>query len=751
VGEGEDDEGGAVWRRADGRPLTPFELTVYRRAGLSPAEALEWADAGFAPYQTEQLREAGADLETAQRVRRLGLDHRHLRYARERNETLEAAGAAHAAGFDTALVNRARRLGLDDGTIALLGTPSVLRQAICLRDLGVTTSRILEWHEADLDLQECRWDVEAGVSEEDVQVTIAWHHAFKQPATRRAWRATGLDAVAAKYAAARGYRPIDALEGSVEEGCAPRTHRREVVLSDVSPYVRTADGTPLPPQIEAAMTGGQYAAVLRAFGYCVQQETPRTRFIKGHVDAIIIAFAAGRGSGVAAISSSDQGARLSILMPRREAPVGSDHANTEDAMAALAAIAGPDDLRITSVKSARCDSTELLRLSQPLAAHLDERARLNGLPVLTVEADDRCWVLPVRPETWPRHSASPDGEVAGVGTLFFTTLGPVPVGWFDDPAVGLAAARGRVPLLMVERTNRDQRTATTSLLRSAGGLLVINHRGKLRRLGDGDLLAAIRGVDDLRDVRADEATAFFVSSKGPAVEQLTSLLRLRQTALLATEEPVEFPESHETDTSSDTPVDEGLSKRAVLINGSRWVAIPPGPGVRPRLLPCASTDEWSLRPRFLEEWASFSCIEENSLVSGTSSWALGLLDDDLIGEWEQPDEDTRGWLIRRRRKRQEDEVATWILSLTSEMGGLDLPMLAAETRIGDLDGYRVPASSFDDDASDTLMCDLWVAGDTEALLRALRRRGRGDAIDAIRRPRSEAATRRRRRRSAAAE
>jgi hypothetical protein len=75
VHEGDDSqETGTLWRRADGRPLTAFELKVYARAGLSPEEALQWANAGFEPYYTGQLREAGADLVMALRVREMGLN-----------------------------------------------------------------------------------------------------------------------------------------------------------------------------------------------------------------------------------------------------------------------------------------------------------------------------------------------------------------------------------------------------------------------------------------------------------------------------------------------------------------------------------------------------------------------------------------------------------------------------------------------------------------------------------------------------
>ncbi len=205
-----------------------------------------------------------------------------------------------------------------------------------------------------------------------------------------------------------------------------------------------------------------------------------------------------------------------------------------------------------------------------------------------------------------------------------------------------------------------------------------------------------------------------------------------------------MPDDYKTEVWNDTPVDDGVSQRAVLINGDCWVAIPPGPGIRPRLLRRDPASEWQT-PVLREEWASFSCIENDSRVSGTSTWTLGLLDDDLVGELALPDEDLPHLSILRRHRRQEDDVVAWIQSVSEETG-LDLAMFAAETCIGDLDGYQIPASRFEDDASDTLMCDLSLSGDTDGLLRALRRCGRGDAIDAIRRPNSQAAARRAQRR-----
>ena len=94
-----------------------------------------------------------------------------------------------------------------------------------------------------------------------------------------------------------------------------------------------------------------------------------------------------------------------------------------------------------------------------------------------------------------------------------------------------------------------------------------------------------------------------------ATEQLVGLLRLRHPELLRSPRSiVEFPDHYQTDVWSDAEVVDGVSERAVFINGLRWLVISPSPGVRPRVLPRAPDEEWRIRPAFREEWASFSCI-----------------------------------------------------------------------------------------------------------------------------------------------
>ena len=742
-----------VWRRADGRPLKAFELKVYARAGLSPLEALEWADAGFEPYQTEQLREAGAEFETARRLSQLGLDHRHLRFLRDLQERSDDGQAAGIDGLHALLEGEARSLGVDDAALGTVESKAFFRQAMALRMLGVSASRVLAWRDSDLDLGACLHEIEAGVAEDDVAGSVAWQ-VFEQRATRRAWQATGLAPAEAKSVAANGYRPVDVLEGHLGCGTAERIPLREVLFGELSPQPRTVDGTPLPSQVLTELRAGDEAAVLRAFGYRVvrdslrsRRDSLRSRFAVEHSGAIIIGFRCRRGRGMAAVESLPEGTRLSVLQPRRDSVSVTSHHNMGQAFHAFAASGEAENLAVVSVSSASMEAADLLRVAQPLASCLAEGGvTVNKLAAMKADTADGCFIVPAVPAEWPRHYMDEGGEVQAVGALYLTNvLRPAPVGWFDDPDAGLAAARSRVPLVMVERTGRDQRTVTTSVYRQDGALALIDGRGRRRRLGTDDPLEAVRQVGSLRNVNADEATAFFVSSAGPSVEELVGLLRLRQPGLLGTETGVERPGNLNGSAWGDWAVPEGVSRRVVEINGMRWLAIPAGKGVRPVLV--RSDPDWdtALKPVFQEEWASFACIEEDSRVSGVSRWTLGLVAKEVIGEWSWLDEDGGYLSARRRRRRQEDEIVAWIQSVSADMN-TDLAMFAVETLIGDLDGYQIPASYFDDDASDTMLCDLWVSGEADGLLRALRRCGRGDAVDAVVRPRSRAAARRAERR-----
>ena len=213
--------------------------------------------------------------------------------------------------------------------------------------------------------------------------------------------------------------------------------------------------------------------MLHALGYKVLQETSQTRFAEEHAEDILLGFRTkpGKGPRSRAQSNALGAARLSVLMPRQDIPVMTDHTHTGEAGSALAARAAANGLTITSISSSSVDAADLLRVAQPLASHLAERATVNELGVASVDAEEGCWVLPIDATKWPRNFVSDDGEIQAVGTLFFTkTPRLAPVGWFDDRAVGLAEARSRVPLLVVERTDRDGQTRTTRVLRRADGL-----------------------------------------------------------------------------------------------------------------------------------------------------------------------------------------------------------------------------------------------------------------------------------------
>lgn len=311
------------------------------------------------------------------------------------------------------------------------------------------------------------------------------------------------------------------------------------------------------------------------------------------------------------------------------------------------------------------------------------------------------------------------------------------------PPAGLSAAGMGPPLVLVERTGADGNTTSAALLRADEGLVLLDNRGRRHRLRSDDPFLAVAGCRSLRDLRPNEATAVSTSEDGPSSGEMARLLRLCQPEVLATEDPVPFPGDDDyLDGWADMTVPANVGRRRVVINGQDWVAVVPGPGMRPRLLPRDTDQDRALLPVFRDDWAHFAAISEDSMVSGYSVWRLGLLDDNLLGEYDGLDEAEPDLTVRRRHRSQELDIARWLRSLAGARCGIDVVMFAVETLIGDLDQNGTAATLFDHDAPESVVCDIWVGGDPDRLLDALRRIGRGDAIDAIRKPKSAAGRRR---------
>ena len=137
--------------------------------------------------------------------------------------------------------------------------------------------------------------------------------------------------------------------------------------------------------------------------------------------------------------------------------------------------------------------------------------------------------------------------------------------------------------------------------------------------------------------------------------------------------------------------------------------------------------------------------EENAMVSGTSHWSLDLVAENVKLEVYDPDEGPEMFTMWRTDPgRPLENILDWLVSTSDDLN-LDLMMLATETLIGERIEY---GARFADEASESLYCSLSIGvGDDEieTFLEMLRERGRGDCVDAIRDPDSEAADARRRR------
>jgi hypothetical protein len=134
------------------------------------------------------------------------------------------------------------------------------------------------------------------------------------------------------------------------------------------------------------------------------------------------------------------------------------------------------------------------------------------------------------------------------------------------------------------------------------------------------------------------------------------------------------------------------------------------------------------------------------MTSGYDVFEIGLLSEDVVYLLEEPDDEEAPRLAVRGRepsRRREEEVVRWLLTPYGmlreyrDVFGIDLVALAVEMLIGSgQDQDAVPATILGGE-SDTLMCNLHLSGDREEFLAQIRRLGRGDAIDAVGKPRME--------------
>lgn len=724
AGEGAENE--PVWRRADGRPLTELDLRVYARAGLTPAEALVWANAGFEPYATERLRDAGVDLTLATQLREHGLSARHLSLVREFGDSLEAVAAlaelGRRLGLAWALLERARRLDLSHEEITTIAATGAAEEVLNLLDAGVALPTVLHWHEAGMELRACGTALAEGATAEDMETTLRWHRAFPNPMVARAWQSTGLHPDAATGLAGQGYRPLDVLEGRVERAEPPGEGPR-VRLDATAPGPPTAGGSPLHPVVLEALESGSIAETLLAFGYVVEQVTPRSRFLAAHAaDLLIRIEQTANVREDAAVEVRDGAALLHVLPTNGAEPDTTRYSDAAHALSGLAARLEGDDREVVTISSSSLPAATLLQVAQPLARATATAATLNGLDVHPARFGDAWWLLPDAPQRWPGAVPGPDGSSWAIGELvLLETTRPTPVGFFADRNEGWSAVRQLLPLLLVERTDRAGHTSTTRLIQGEAGLEVLDDQGRGHPLGTDDLVVAITETPSLRDIRANEATAFLTTTKGLDAAELVHLLQIRQPELLGKEAPVDFPADYGDDARFASTTVTGLSQRRILVNGTRWLAMMACPDSPACLLPQDESDDDNLHPSFQEEWASFRFSREDPpYLLGQ----IGLVDDDLVGELvlDERGQEPGSFEVRRPgRTPRAHQIASWLAKSFASAECSSLVLLLAEFSI--LHGLELsfPNSIDGFDVTYPASLEVGVTGDTDAVLRALRK------------------------------
>jgi hypothetical protein len=479
------------------------------------------------------------------------------------------------------------------------------------------------------------------------------------------------------------------------------------------------------------------------YGFTVTRETAADRFREDSKKATLFELRdADRQLTLARLKENTEGGATLVVLPAGKTAVNSEHFSTRTvAVAALASLAATKSLQITLIRTEKRIATRLLRDFQPLAVCTADSAEIDDQPISVVRVAGSLWLLPETPMHWADAEALGDNLIA-VGDLVVrnSRVGPRPVGWFEDKNKAREVGRQTKPVFEVFRFDADEHFTTYRLVRQDKSLILSGDGQASRDMRTDDVMEAIRRSPSLHNLWAHEATLIDCQG-GPSDDEIASALKLRQHHEQEGEDAVWFPSFVELARLEEAPTMNDISAQVVVINDRRWLVVPPGKGFRARLLPADPSEEWRLRPPFIEVWATYSDIEWNSRVSGVSRWSLGLIAEDLVADLYEVDEDEPYIAVSRRLSSRELLVARWLLHHES---GLDLPMLAVESLIGAAVGQgEVPASLFDDNGSDTMTCDLWLNLETEPFLQALSRIGRKDAVDAVRKPRSKSAARRR--------
>lgn len=749
------------WLRADGHALTPFELRIYERAGLTPGEALSWADAGLEPYATEGYRKAGYTLEQAKRGHELGLTSADAALATRTKLDLEALAVWRRYG-SVAEVERALSTGLSLERFARLATAAAdagwLGDVERLADLGCSQEQIDAWAASDLPLAAYLIALVDGVGPADVEDHVRWSQAFPDPAVRQCWQMTGLTVEDATQHAQRGLRPIDALEPSRQD--QPVREEIEVIVDDRPPFVRRSDGEDL-PGVTLELVGRPRPSIrlLRAFGFTIDFDDTERRFLAAWVYGLLLTVRSTAGrKRIFKIQQIVDGFQVREFRPRTtdidHGPV-SDLAAGVDLVHNLIAQSGG---QLVEIDHRGVDPADALAVVGPLARHAhDESVRFgttgSAFPVPLPGGAETFLVRPLaieRPllDALIIPGSTPGGPNTVPGLLMdnWSSQTEVPVTLVTAGHEPPHAAES-TPLITVRRTTPTGDVRLVSLCPEGDGVRLFI-QGEDPETSD-SVVDATTTAALLGDAAPGEMTEIWLSTDDDELNaQVAGLVRIAAPQDL--EDNEEWPLDIEV--KLETAGLDGAGRRPIFINGRRWLPVPVrGRDDRPLLVGPISTDGDAQPVESTELWVSVGFSETASMTSGYNHWSMGRTGDpdvlmhceDMDGEppflscWYQPDADKC------------TEIVDWLQSRSNSIDFrlADTIMLAVESLIGDNRAQRdgIPESVFDDDGSETAEYDLTLGVDddeVEKFMHVVVTAGRGDAVEAVTDPNSVAGQRR---------
>jgi hypothetical protein len=735
--------------------LSKLHLEIYSRAGIGRDEALLWRASGVGPYPAQRAVEIGLTLEQASFGIQAGLFPTAVRQLLDRGIQPEDFEKWESAAGDASFVIWALDRGLSpeefDDLVSIFND---------LEQDGVDLEQCRRWFDDGIDVAAVANILGDGQEIDEIRDQIDFYQHIGDRDQRAKW------VLLAKYVplgtdvSGRSLTPLEVLWGC--EHHSSDFQSPELVFDFATGEYMRIDQEEVPAPMAAPKSRRISVAELRTLGATVSEVDSISMFLDSQPDGLAVVAEVPVENGSTnktkqrmvlslGLSPGVNGTWLISAVSPVDTRILKIAPDRETAFRLVATIVG-DVGQWKSVSSRAFTATEILELLAPITCQIRGKSiKLNQRTAsVSVDPQGDCFLLPHDIEKWPGFREV-NTSVFLIGCAVFVKLRSsqvISVGSIDEPndQEVLIAVRSRIPAVEKSEISVDGEIMTSSVYRSSSATFELQINGVVHStIGADSLSHALPLFDDFITVRNDRLTQFQISPCEDLDDyELVTALSIESGHISpadlagAIEDEEKVPEWAEE--FLDSPSDH-FDFLPLAINGSRVAKfVQDGPA---NILLTESIQHGGA-PIFMTEWIEHGWIETASMTSGYYRWIVGLVAPGVVCEWWKPDE---GWPEATLFEVEEPDrlrfIANWLVN--GPGSSIDLAMFAVEQICGD-DAFGWSCSvalgaEFDDNASSSLETELWINvsnSEVGEFLQALRDEGRGDAVDAVRSPGSDA-------------